>query len=186
MIGSSLERRIEAGLRRWVGAVRRRAVPVAWLLLLATPLLGLYALLQLGINADNLGLISDRLPSRQDHLEYTELFGNLDNAILVVIDAETPELARRATADLETRLRARPERFTEVDVPGNDPFFELHALLYRSADELDEFADQVIRMQPVLASLEREPSISKLAEMIQLSLDEVEAQGSGEDEWSPG
>ncbi len=87
-----------------------------------------YAFFNLGINADNLSLISDSLQSRKNQAAFAALFPNLEEAILIVIDGDTPAHARDATNALATRLKRDPEAFKDVYVPGGGSFFEDHAL----------------------------------------------------------
>ena len=126
----------------------------------------------LGINSDNVTLISERVPARQNYLEFTESFPNIENVMLVVVDGETPEVAREATYTLRDALGARPDLFRDVYIPGSGDFFERHGLLYRDLDDLDEFALQISSVQPILTALEREPTVANLATLIQRGLEQ--------------
>jgi hopanoid biosynthesis associated RND transporter like protein HpnN len=181
---TKFEDQISRWLGRWVAAVDRRASAVCWASVLVTIGLATHAALSLGINSDNMSLLPDKLPSHDAYVEFKSLFLTLDAAILVVIDAKTPELARAAGEQMETALRAQSDHFTEVYMPGGGPFFEEHGLLYRSLDDLDRFAEQMARMQPVMAELERDPSMAQLAEIVQLSLEDMREKDSGADDWS--
>lgn len=184
MTQSRIETRIASGLRRWVAAVDRRAGLVCWGTLAVTVALTVHAALFLGINSDNMSLIPERLPSHDAYEEFKSLFPTLDSALLVVIDAQTPELSRSAGEQLEAVLRAQPEHFTQVYAPGGGSFFEEHGLLYRPIPDLEKFADQMVRMQPVMAELERDPSLAQLAEIVQLALDDLGENDTGTKEWS--
>ena len=119
---------LASALTRWVDAVDRHARPIVIALLVVTlGLLG-YATQKLRINSDNLRLVGEDFPERVYHEEFGKLFPNLDNAMLVVIDAETSELAREATEALSQRLRADTPHFTNVYLPGGGVFFERHGL----------------------------------------------------------
>lgn len=169
-------------LRRWVTWVHGRAARVVWTALALTVALGVYAALNLGVNSDNLTLLSPDLPSRQNHAEFSRHFPNLENALLVVIDGETPELAREATDLLVAQLREQPERFEDVYLPGGGGFFERNGLLYRSPDELDDFADRVATIQPIVAELERDASIANLTRLVEVGLENAnEGTGTPED-----
>jgi hopanoid biosynthesis associated RND transporter like protein HpnN len=181
---TSLEDRFSPWLRRWVAAVDRRPRTVAWACVAITLALTTHAALYLGINSDNMSLLPNRLPSHEAYVEFKSLFLTLDSTILVVIDAETPELARTAAEEIEESLRSQTEHFTQVYIPGGGAFFEEHGLLYRSLDDLDRFAEQMARMQPVMAELERDPSIAQLAEIVQLALEDLREKEAGDDEWS--
>ncbi|MEE8580481.1 MAG: hypothetical protein V3T33_02735, partial [Myxococcota bacterium] len=158
-------------LARWVDAVRRRARAVVVGTLALSALLLAYAALNLGINSDYMSLISERMVSRQAAEEFNALFPSLDSALLIVIDAESPEQARTAAGALAERLADSNSHFTDVYVPGGGVFYETNGLLYRDLDQLDEFADQMARVQPLIAELERDPSISRLSALVRQSLD---------------
>jgi len=181
---SGVEDWISDRLRGWVAGVDRHASKIVVAVGALTLALGMHAALNLGINSDNMSLIPDRLPSHEANQELKSLFLTLDSALLIVIDAETPELARRAGHEMEAALRSRPEHFTEVMVPGGGSFFEEHGLLYRSVEDLESFAEQMARMQPVMAELEQDPSMAQLAEIVRLALEDLREQESGSEEWS--
>ena len=92
--------------------------------------------------------------------------------MLVVVDGETPEIAREATTTLQAALEAETTLFDAVYVPGSGDFFARHGLLYRDLDDLDEFSLQIARVQPILTALEREPTVANLASLIEKGLEE--------------
>ena len=111
-----------------------------------TLVLAFYAATHLGINSDNVGLISEDLASRRNHEAFAALFPNLEHALLIVVEGETPELARDAADALTAGLQSRPDAFTDAYIPGGGSFFERTGLLYRSVTELEEFADRMARV----------------------------------------
>ena len=133
----------------------------------------IYAALFLGINSDNVRLVSEDLPSRRNHEAFARIFPNLDNALMVVIDGKTPELAREGAGALLARLREDTENIEKAYLPGGGDFFENHGLLYRSPEDLDAFADQMARLQPLLAALESDPSLDRLTSLVEAGLDEA-------------
>jgi hopanoid biosynthesis associated RND transporter like protein HpnN len=144
-----------------------------------TLVLAFYAATHLGINSDNVGLIAKDLASRKNHEAFAALFPNLENALLIVVEGETPELARGAAGALTAELQSRPNVFTDAYIPGGGSFFERAGLLYRSVAELEEFADQMARVQPLLAELERDSSIANFTALVRQGLDSI---GDGPDE----
>ena len=172
-----LEQALSGLLVRWTHGVSRRATPVLVAIALASVVFGIYAALRLGINSDNVTLIAEHLEARQNYLAFAESFPNLENVMLVVVDGETPEVARDATERLRDALAERPDLFREVYIPGSGEFFERHGLLYRDLDDLDEFALQMARVQPILTALEREPTVANLASLIQSGLEQRESEG---------
>ena len=144
----------------------------------------MYIFFYLGINSDNLSLISDNLESRQNHAAFAALFPNLEEAMLVVVDGDTPAQAREASDALAARLAEQTDTFKHVYVPGGGSFFEEHALLYRSPEELDEFGDQLAKLQPVLASLEADPSLVQLADLVRTGLESGVEEGIDPTQWT--
>ncbi len=183
-----MKRQIDAALASalslWVDAVRHRARVVVVAILITTVVAAIYTLLNLGINSDNLSLVSEQLPSRRAHQEFIRQFPNLEEALFIVVDAETPELARSAASLLTEQLQLESDQFSEVYLPGGGDFFERHGLLYRSPEELDDFADQMARVQPLIAELELDPSIAHMAEIVRLGLDDLDAEGRDVAQWS--
>lgn len=160
-------------LSRWVDAVRLRASAVSAGMTVATLLLAVYTALNLGINSDFMSMVADRLPSRGLYQEFIKSFPNNDEALFLVVDGETPELAREAATAIAARLKQEPEFFTDVYLPGGGEFFEQNGLLYRSPDELDYFADQMARIQPLVAELETDSSISNMTRVVRMGLDDI-------------
>ena len=169
-----LEALLSHALVRWSLGVHARAGQVLAAMGIATVVLFVFAAMNLGINSDNVQLVSEDLPARQNYLEFAKSFPNIENVMLVVVDGETPEVAREATHSLRDALAKRPDLFHDVYIPGSGPFFEKHGLLYRDLDDLDEFALQIARVQPILTALEREPTVANLASLIQSGLEQRE------------
>jgi hopanoid biosynthesis associated RND transporter like protein HpnN len=168
---------------RWVDAARRHAQAVMGGTLLLTLGLGAVAALSLGVNSDNLAMVDPDLGFMRNQRDFAELFPILDNALIVVVDAETPELARESADALRTRLAAQRDYFEDVYVPGGGRFFEEHGLLYRSLDELDEFAVVMARMQPILAEMERDASLANFSRIVRIGLDAVREEQRDGAEW---
>jgi hopanoid biosynthesis associated RND transporter like protein HpnN len=171
-----IEAAVSEALARWVREVQRRARLLLGIIALLTIGLGTYAALELGINSDNVTLIAEHLEARQNYLEFARSFPNIENVLLVVIDGETPEIAREATTTMQERLSQNHELFNEVYIPGAGEFFERNGLLYRDLDDLDEFSLQMARVQPILTALEREPTVANLASLIQRGLEAAEEE----------
>lgn len=147
----------------WVRAVQRRArLVVVATAVLSVLLLG-YAATHLLLTTRHTALLSDGLPFWDAYLEFAEVFPILDEALLVVVDAETPMRARDATAALADRLARQSDLFTSVYVPGGGDFFERHALLYMDVAELEDLSDHLASVQPILAEIARDRSLRNLA-----------------------
>jgi hopanoid biosynthesis associated RND transporter like protein HpnN len=161
------ERGVEKALLAWLNVVSRRPRAVLAAMLLITGVLGGYAVTTLGVDTHHTAIISGDLPFWVYYNEFAEVFPILDEALLVVVDGETPARARRATARLAERLASRPELFSSVYVPGGHPFFEREALLYLSTADLEGLTNDLAGVQPLLAELSRDPSLRNLARVLQ-------------------
>lgn len=179
-----LQRLLTPHLQRWLRFVTAHAVAVSATGLALAGLALVHAFLHLGINADNLSLISKDLPSRKNQAAFAARFPNLEEAILVVVDGATPALARDATDALARRLEREGDAFKDVYVPGGGAFFEEHALLYRTPDELDRLADDLAAFQPLIASLEADPSVVQLARLIRQGLEKGADEGTDPGQWA--
>ncbi|MGE4605194.1 MAG: hypothetical protein AAEJ52_00465, partial [Myxococcota bacterium] len=174
---------IVGALVAWVRFVQQRPRAIAVATGLVTLILLGYAATHLRINSDNVRLVAQHLPYRQNYEAFSALFPNLENALLIVVDGETPELARDAAELLTTRLAAKTNAFTQVYLPGAGDFFDHNSLLYRDVDELYDFADQMARVQPLLAELEQDASIANLASLVETGLDAIGDQPDDISHW---
>jgi hypothetical protein len=178
------EDRLAGAIRRYVTIIETRARAVIAIEVVATVLLGLFALTHLGVNMDNKTLLSPDLPFQKAAQAFRRYFPNLDDSLLIVVDAETPEQARDAARDLAASLAALPQTFSDVYVPGGEPFFQRYGLLYRTPEELDEFVDQIALIQPLIAELSGDPSIARLAQLIRFALEqEKKNPGTMSERW---
>ena len=91
-------------LTRWVRLVRMRSVSTI-VLCSAVSLVALgLAATGLGIDSNTIELFPEHLPARKNHDAFVEVFPDLENALLIVIDGETPEAARDAAQRLAVAL----------------------------------------------------------------------------------
>ncbi len=172
------EAALTAPLIRWVRSVHQHAGTFLAAIAVATIGLAVFAALNLGINSDNVTLVAEHLEARQNYLAFSKSFPNIENVMLVVIDGETPEVAREAAKTLQAALETRPAFFKNVYIPGSGEFFEKHGLLYREVEDLDDFALQIAQVQPILTALEREPTVANLASLIEQALEERNEDGT--------
>lgn len=151
----------------WVGASIRHAGGVILAVFVSTLALGGYAATHLGVNMDNEStLLAEYLPVQRRARAFQKRFPVLNDALLVVVDAPTAEAARTASRRLSEALEARPDVASDVFDVASEPFFERHALLYRSVDELERFSDQMIQLQPVLAELAASPDLATFTDLL--------------------
>jgi hopanoid biosynthesis associated RND transporter like protein HpnN len=171
-------------LARWVGLVLENARWVVGAVLVLTLFLLGFTVEFLGVNSDNVDLLADDVPSNRALKEFAELFPILNNALLVVIDAEAPELARDAASQLAAGLSEQTDRFTNVFIPGGGDFFERNGLLYRSVEDLYDFTDHMAMVQPMIAELERDSSIANVAVLVRAGLERVSPEDATGEQWA--
>ena len=151
----------------WVDAVRRHARGVLIATAIVTAILLVYTATNFKINTHHTALLSDDLPFWNEYKAFAEIFPILDEAMLVVVDADTPDQARDAADKLAAHLARDTELYSDVYVPGGGEFFEEHALLYLSSDELEDLSDQLASVQPLLAEISADPSLRRLTTLLQ-------------------
>ncbi len=162
-----MQRRLSELLVAWVAfaASRARAVLVGTAVTSVAVLV--YAGFSLGVNMHHTAILNEELPFWKHYHEFADVFPILDEALLVVIDAETSAEARDAARTLAEHLAQRPEDYKDVYVPGGDPFFERNALLYFSVEEIEELSDQLASVQPLLAAVAQDSSLGSMAALLQ-------------------
>ncbi len=162
-----MEGQLSRALVAWVDVVRRHARGVLIATAVVTAALLVYTAANFRINTHHTALLSDDLPFWTEYKAFAEVFPILDEALLVVVDAETPDLARDAADKLAAQLARDTDLYSDVYVPGGGEFFEKHALLYLSIDELEDLSDQLASVQPLLAEIAEDPSLRRLTTLLQ-------------------
>src|SRR5215471_563429 len=95
-----------------------------------------YARQNFAIDTNTGQLISSALPWRQRELQLDAAFPQRTDAIMVVVDGLTPEIAESSARALAEELKRRPELFQVARRPDGGLFFDRNGLLYLSKDEL--------------------------------------------------
>ncbi len=167
-------------LVRWVDLVRRSALWVVLLSILASAIGLAYAVGHLGINTSTKDMLSEELPFRRNDRAMDEAFPQLDRQILVVVEAPVAEQADAAAARLAEGLAARPKRFRTVFYPEGDPFFRRNGLLYLGLEELESLSDRLAGAEPMLAVLNEDMSLRGLAEVLDLAAEDLEGEAAAD------
>lgn len=157
----------------WMDVVCRRARSVTLVFVLLSLAGVVYAARNLGLNSDEDDLFAEELPFVALRRDFYAAFPRLVDPVVVVIDADTLDLADAARDRLAEALRADPEHFAHVFEPGGGPFFEQNGLLYLSTDELYELSDSLAGAQPYLAELAGDPSLRGLSAILAEAVDVV-------------
>ena len=150
----------------WVDTASRFAVAVLLAATAATAATSYYTVKNLAINTDTNSMLSRDLPFREAQDELRAAFPQLSGLLMVVVEAENPDLTEDATAAIAARLKTRPDLYKTVYHPGGDPFFQENGLLFLDVDELVDLADELTSAQPLLATLAQDPSLRGLASVL--------------------
>jgi hopanoid biosynthesis associated RND transporter like protein HpnN len=160
-------------LVHWVDLCRRRASVIVVAALALTAACGYYAATSLGVQTNSDALLSQDLPYRKIHLEFTRAFPMLSDNLVILVDAPTADQAEDAARKLAARLKAEPELFNLVFYPPSEPFFRTNGLLLLSRKDLQETADQLADAQPLLSKLAADMSLRGFFDVLGLAADEI-------------
>lgn len=165
---------------RWVGLVSQRRWWVVAVVLALTAATLQHTIDNLRIDTDRNKAISGDLPFKQRDEQLRREFPQSVDNLALVVDAETPELARATVRRLAARLSSEPELFGSVYLPATDDFLERHALLYLGFEELEELTLRLAEIQPFLGRLTSDPSLRGLFGMLESAF-EARAEGQEAD-----
>jgi hopanoid biosynthesis associated RND transporter like protein HpnN len=155
----ALPRRLTAIL---LAAARRpwRMVALAGVLLVVA---AISITLTFDMTTDTGELISAKTPWRQDGLAVEHAFPEQKDAIIVVIDGQTPELAEDAAQRLSTALAADTQHIGTVKRPDGGAYFDHNGLLFADVAQVKEATGKLIDAQPLLGGLALDPSLHGVA-----------------------
>ena len=166
-------------LARWAALVHRAAWLVAIIAVLSAIAGGIFVVRNVGINTDTSEMLSRKLEFLRLSAEMKAAFPMLEENLVIVIDAPTPERAERAAARIAAGIRERSELFPSVYHPQADRFFRRNGLLLIPIDELELIVERIAAAQPFLGTVWRDRSIRGLADMMALAAEEIVEGTSG-------
>ncbi|MEJ2430883.1 MAG: MMPL family transporter [Deltaproteobacteria bacterium] len=150
----------------WVYLTHRYALALVLFASVASAALLHYTANNLGINTDTAEMLSETLSFRRNYKAFKNAFPQYDDALLIVVDADTPELAQDASKAMAAQLEKRRDLFSMVYLPGGDRFFQKHGLMYLTPAELQDLADNLAQIQPFLGRLTRDQTLRGLFSML--------------------
>jgi hopanoid biosynthesis associated RND transporter like protein HpnN len=161
-------------LTAWVGLTVRHPLPVLLAAALVSCGAAYYATARFQLDSDTSKLVHQDAPFRRIYREFGEIFPQYEKTTLIVITSRSPDRASDAAERLAEALRASPDRYSSVFVPGGGPFYREHALLFLGVDELEEFTLRLARAQPALAALAEDPSLRGLFSQLESGIERLE------------
>ncbi len=120
----------------------------------------------LGINTNTTEMLAADVPFQEAREQYKNIFPQNTDSILLVVEADTPEMAYAAVKTLDVGLRNEPEHIKSVYTPFVGAFFEKNALLYLDLPELEQLAESLAESKPFIEELMRDRSLHGLFTML--------------------
>jgi predicted RND superfamily exporter protein len=157
---------LSSALGRVADFVNHRAWWVLALATFATVISFSYAFMYLGINTDTTEMLAADVPFQEAREHYKRLFPQNTDSILLVVEANTPEMAYAAVQTLDARLRKESKHIKSVYTPFGGSFFEKNALLYLDLPELEQLAESVAESKPFIDELMRDRNLHGLFTML--------------------
>jgi len=129
---------LSRALGRVADFVKHRAWWVLALAFFATAISFSYAFKYLSINTNTTEMLGADVPFQEAREHYKNIFPQNTDSILLVVEANTPEMAYATVKTLDVRLRKESAHIKSVYTPFRGSFFEKNALLYLDLPELEQ------------------------------------------------
>lgn len=152
----------------------RRPIAVLILSLVLVAAAIAFAVGNFAMTTDTGALISPKVEWRKNESKIETAFPHLTDAVLVIVDGKTPELAEAATIRLTERLAGDTAHFRLVRRPDGGAFFDREGLLFGSTAEVRSAAASLIEAQPLLGPLASDPSLRGVANAVATMLTGIE------------
>ncbi|MBF5091695.1 MMPL family transporter [Novosphingobium sp. NBM11] len=130
---------------------------------------------RMAMTTDTAALISSSVEWRQQEQRMEAAFPQLRDAMLIIVDGDTPERAEGATVQLAAKLAEDSAHFRRVTRPDGGDFFAREGLLYGSTDEVRSATRAMVDAQPLLGPLAADPSLRGVSGALSTMLDGVDA-----------
>ena len=163
-------------LRLMLAAARRPLVTLGVAGLFVAAALG-YTVQAFDITTDTGELISSKVAWRQNETAVENAFSGTQDAITIVVDGETPELATAASNRLAAALSADRHHFQVVKQPDGSEFLAREGLMFASLAEVKETTQRLIDAEPLLAPLAADPSLRGVAKAIDTAASGAATEG---------
>ncbi len=157
-------------LERWHHLVQRHKIAVVVLSVITASVAAIYAQQNIRINTDTEDMLSAKLEWRQLDRQLATEFPQFAGGIVIVIEAPTPDQAVDAANALSQKLQQETAMFTSVFSLRALPFMQRAALLYLDPETLQKTADDLAKIQPLLAILVGDPTLRGLFALIETAL----------------
>lgn len=158
---------------RWAAFSYQNAVTVLSVAALIVVLCAVYTSRNLGVHTDTTDMLSEELPFRANDIRYMAEFPEQNNALLLVLDAPTPEQSHSAAKKLTEKLQQDTTHIHDVYYLSGDPFFERNGLFFKDFNELGHITDQLAAAQPLIARIAGDPTLYTFATILAEAIEEL-------------
>jgi len=111
-------------------------------------------------------MLSEKLLWRQLDIEYEKLFPQFLDNVLIVIEAESPDLASDTAQNIYESLKINQKFLKDIYYPKNLSYLRQSSFLFLEYDELQDLSDRLAKIQPFLGTLLEDRSLRGLFKMI--------------------
>ena len=125
----------------------------------------------LGFSTNTADMLSEKLHWRQLDIEYERLFPQFLDNILIVIEAETPDLASDTAKEIHSAINIGPNILKDIYYPKILPYLRQSSFLFLDYDELQDLSDRLAKIQPFLGTLLEDQSLRGLFGMLGNAID---------------
>lgn len=125
------------------------------------------------MTTDTAELISPDVDWRKQERVMETAFPQLRDAMLVVIDGASPELAHDGAARLADALASDRTHFRRVEQLDGGEFFAREGLLFQSREDVRRMTSALVEAQPMLGPLAADPSLRGVTTALSTMLDGV-------------
>ncbi len=155
----------------WATFSYRHALWVILTAILIATLGVLYTAQNLGVYTDTTDMLSEDIPFRVNHERYKKAFSQHSDAMLLVLDAPTPEQAHTVAKELASKLQHDTTNFHDVHYAAGEHFLEQNGLLYKSIPELNQITDRLAAAQPLVTRIADNPTLNTLFSVLTEAID---------------
>jgi hypothetical protein len=153
------------------GCIRR-----PWLVIILTLALtgaGAYVTVsRFAIDTDTTHLFSPEVPWRANETKLYKAFPQVDDIIVAVVDAATPEQAEKAADELRDALSGRP-LISRVWRPDDNAYFRDNGFLFLGVDEIRRSVNSLVAQKEILQPIAEDPTLRGLTVALLSGLKQV-------------
>jgi hopanoid biosynthesis associated RND transporter like protein HpnN len=166
---------LEKTVQTVVDFSRRFALGITVFCALMTVGAAVYIAINFAINTDVNTLLDPKAAWKQNEVAFSKAFPQRDDLLVIVIDGNNGAETDLAAAKIAAALTDRPDLFKTVSRPETSPYFLHYGLLLLPTEDILDSTEQMVRSQPMLATLAADPSPRGMFDLMSRMVDGVKA-----------